>query len=164
VKENIAFKTATIADLETIQQLANEIWHEHYSSIITLEQINYMLKKMYSVESLTQQIQDGCEFVIEYVSEIPTGFLSFSKKNETDFFIHKLYVDVSQHRVGLGKALLDEGLKRMKHFKKITLTVNRQNFKAINFYFKNGFIIEQVADFDIGNNFLMNDFVMVKIN
>ena len=36
-----------------------------------------------------------------------------------------------------------------------------QNYKSINFYFKNGFVIERVADFDIGNNFVMNDFVMI---
>jgi len=44
---------------------------------------------------------------------------------------------------------------------KITLTVNRQNFKSINFYFKNRFVIERVADFDIGNGYVMNDFVMI---
>jgi ribosomal protein S18 acetylase RimI-like enzyme len=46
--------------------------------------------------------------------------------------------------------------------KSITLSVNRQNFKSINFYFKNGFKIKSVEDFDIGNDYEMNDFVMVK--
>jgi RimJ/RimL family protein N-acetyltransferase len=46
----------------------------------------------------------------------------------------------------------------------IKLTVNRQNFKSINFYFKNGFKIEKVEDFDIGNGYWMNDFIMVKKN
>jgi hypothetical protein len=41
------------------------------------------------------------------------------------------------------------------------LTVNRQNYKSINFYFKIGFRIEKCADFPIGNGFVMNDFVMV---
>ena len=43
----------------------------------------------------------------------------------------------------------------------VRLTVNRQNFKSVNFYFKNGFTIERVADFDIGNGYVMNDFVMM---
>jgi hypothetical protein len=42
------------------------------------------------------------------------------------------------------------------------LTVNRKNYKAINFYFKNGFTIKEIADFDIGNGFFMNDFIMIK--
>jgi ribosomal protein S18 acetylase RimI-like enzyme len=49
----------------------------------------------------------------------------------------------------------------MNHPKTIRLTVNRQNFKSINFYFKLGFKIEKVADFDIGNGYFMNDFVML---
>jgi ribosomal protein S18 acetylase RimI-like enzyme len=43
----------------------------------------------------------------------------------------------------------------------IRLTVNRENYKAINFYFKLGFKIEKVADFDIGQGYVMNDFVML---
>ena len=43
----------------------------------------------------------------------------------------------------------------------IRLQVNRQNFKAINFYFKAGFKIEKVADFDIGDGYFMNDFIMI---
>ncbi|MBK7966419.1 MAG: hypothetical protein IPK10_14825 [Bacteroidetes bacterium] len=43
------------------------------------------------------------------------------------------------------------------------MTVNRTNLKAINFYFKKGFTIEEVKDFDIGNNYFMNDFVMLYI-
>ncbi len=159
---NISFKTCTVADVPTIQQLAEKIWRAHYATIISIPQIDYMLSKMYNAESLQQQMKNGCEFILEMVNEIAIGFIAISKKNETELFLHKLYVDVSQHGKGLGKALLDEALQKNKWAKEIRLTVNRQNFKAINFYFKNGFVIESVADFDIGNGFVMNDFVMLK--
>ena len=116
---------------------------------------------MYSLESLRQQLNAGCHFVLEFSDETPVGFISISKKNKEEYFIHKLYIDTSRHRTGLGKALLNEALSRFEDWQKIRLTVNRQNHKAINFYFKNGFIIEEVADFEIGNNFVMNDFVML---
>ena len=161
MQNNISFKIATAADLQIIQQLAEKIWRKHYPSIITMEQIDYMLNKMYSIESLQQQLNDGCVFILEFINENPCGFISVSKKNEGEYFIHKLYVDVEQHRNGLGKALLDEALSRFNAWQKIRLTVNRQNFKAINFYFKNGFVIEEVADFNIGNGYVMNDFVML---
>ena len=51
-------------------------------------------------------------------------------------------------------------IKEKHPHSKLTLTVNRQNYKAINFYFKLGFKIQTVADFDIGNGYVMNDFVM----
>ena len=162
MQNNISFKIATEADLQIIQQLAEKIWRKHYPAIITLEQIDYMLQRMYSIESLQQQLNDVCHFILEFVDENPCGFISVSEKKIGEYFIHKLYVDVEQHRSGLGRALLDEALQLFSDWKKISLTVNRQNFKAINFYFKNGFVIEQVADFDIGNGYVMNDFVMMK--
>ena len=72
-----------------------------------------------------------------------------------------------QQRKSLGTAVMQEIENEIKVTQevnnyKIRLTVNRQNFKAINFYFKNGFTIESVEDFDIGESYLMNDFVMVK--
>ena len=58
---------------------------------------------------------------------------------------------------------MKEIIQKSEGKKRITLTVNRQNYKAINFYFKHGFKIKSVDDFDIGNGFFMNDFVMEKL-
>jgi ribosomal protein S18 acetylase RimI-like enzyme len=44
--------------------------------------------------------------------------------------------------------------------RELRLQVNRQNVVAINFYFKAGFVIEKSADFDIGDGYFMNDFIM----
>jgi len=52
-------------------------------------------------------------------------------------------------------------LNELPEINTIRLTVNRSNYKTINFYFKFGFIIEEVKDFDIGNNYYMNDFIMI---
>jgi hypothetical protein len=52
-------------------------------------------------------------------------------------------------------------LKMFPESKAMRLQVNRKNYKSINFYFKMGFVIEEVADFDIGDGYLMEDFVMV---
>ena len=62
----------------------------------------------------------------------------------------------------MGTITLNELTNLLKP-KTYTLTVNRQNYKSINFYFKNGFIINEIADFDIGNGYVMNDFVMKKM-
>jgi ribosomal protein S18 acetylase RimI-like enzyme len=61
---------------------------------------------------------------------------------------------------GIGTEILEE-LKKIIQPKKIRLTVNRNNFKSINFYFKNGFRIDSVAQFDIGEGYIMDDFIMV---
>jgi RimJ/RimL family protein N-acetyltransferase len=155
-------KLATQNNLNTISQLANEIWNEHYIPIIGKEQVDYMLTKMYNLESLKTQMftQHHRFYLVENETE-PIGFITISSENNEDFFLHKFYIKQSLSNKGIGSEILEKIIK-LAFPKTLTLTVNRQNFKSINFYFKNGFKIDHVADFDIGNGFVMNDFVMKK--
>ena len=49
-------RKATPSDTETIAALAEKIWMQYYPEIITVEQIRYMLDKMYSAPALQQQM------------------------------------------------------------------------------------------------------------
>ncbi len=160
--------TTTIALLEVdadgltvIQQLARTIWYQHYPGIITNEQIEYLLTKMYSVDALTKQVSEGQRFYFIQQQETPIGFIAISEQEPGNYFIHKFYISGSVQNRGIGSAVLDLLIKKFSGMATMRLTVNRQNFKSINFYFKKGFKIERVADFDIGNGYVMNDFVMV---
>ena len=75
--------------------------------------------------------------------------------------MNKLYIDTRQQRSGIGQAIWQELMIMITDLRTMRLQVNRQNYKAINFYFKLGFVIERVADFDIGDGYFMNDFVMI---
>lgn len=146
--------------LGQLSRLAHRIWNMYYPEIIGQKQVDYMLGKMYSLDALKEQIRSGHRFIAGYISGGMLGFLSYSKISEKDYMIHKWYVDVSLHSNGIGRKLFDEAFGNID-YEVIRLTVNRQNFKAVNFYFKFGFTIERVADFDIGDGFFMNDFVMI---
>ncbi|HWY10497.1 MAG TPA: GNAT family N-acetyltransferase [Bacteroidia bacterium] len=154
---------AKTEDIPVIAQLAKTIWHEHYTSIISMEQINYMLNLMYSDESLKEQMtkKQNDFYLIQHNSK-NIGFVAVSKIAEVPhgYFIHKFYLDQTLAGKGSGTLAHNELIKILNP-SQLSLTVNRQNFKSINFYFKNGFKIESVADFDIGNGYVMNDFVMV---
>jgi diamine N-acetyltransferase len=150
-------------DPAVISALAKTVWNQHYRTIITQEQIDYMLHKMYSTESLLEQMQvKNHLFFLVQVNETVAGFISVHREQENDWFLNKFYIDQTLAAKGIGGKAFEE-LKKIIQPSKITLTVNRQNFKSINFYFKNGFKIEQVADFDIGNGYVMNDFVMTWV-
>ena len=159
---DLTFRTATAEDFEAIAALAEKIWREHYSSIISTEQIGYMLQKMYSAESLQQQAKEGHVFTLAFLDNVLAGYLSHSSADNKNYFIHKLYVDTGLQAKGLGTLLLERVLHALPQAQTLELTVNRQNFKAVNFYFRNGFVIKAVADFDIGNGFFMNDFIMQR--
>jgi ribosomal protein S18 acetylase RimI-like enzyme len=152
---------ASIEDIPKISHLANTIWNQHYPSVITQDQIDYMLRKNYNSSALLAQIEEGQQFFMITNLGENVGFLSISEKEDTTHFIHKFYIDLNAHNQGIGKSAFGLLLQEMPAIKTIRLQVNRKNYKPINFYFKLGFKIEYVADFDIGNGYFMNDFVMV---
>ena len=160
---SLTVRIATSADAELIAELADKIWKHHYVPIIGIDQVNYMLSKMYSKESLINQMKnDGHVFYIGYDNDNEAiAYASISDKNG-DLFLHKFYIDSDRQTKGFGTKLAAIVEQKYPHKKTMQLTVNRQNYKAINFYFKQGFKIECVADFDIGSGYFMNDFVMVK--
>lgn len=163
---SVSLEPITRDETVLIADLADEIWHAYYKDFISVEQINYMLEKFYSEHSLHAQIDEGQIFLKIIDNGSVIGFMSYSRKENTEYFIHKLYLQTLYHGRNIGshviKILRDRIHRESNNADiQVRLTVNRQNFKAINFYFRNGFIIERVADFDIGNGFFMNDFVML---
>ena len=153
--------SATQTDIPTISELAHKIWNQHYPSIIGQAQIDYMLGKMYDKYSLKEQIliKKHRFYLIEFEGKA-IGFISIYEESQNKWFIAKFYIDQTLAGKGLGASVFKEILS-LTSAQSIRLTVNRENYKAINFYFKLGFKIEKVADFDIGQGYVMNDFVML---
>ncbi len=153
-------------ELYELAELAKVIWHDHYTSIIGKEQIEYMLDKFYSKTALIQQKKEGQQFSFVLQKGNKIGFIATSFKSECECFIHKFYLKTDHQSKSIGSLVMNKIKQTFRTSNCETfifrLTVNRQNYKAINFYFKNGFKIESVADFDIGNGYLMNDFIMVS--
>lgn len=158
----IELTLANQSHIDTISELAHTIWNTHYVPIIGQEQVDYMLENMYNKEKLTFQLEvDKHQFYLLHNTNKCVGFISVNTVNQKDYFLHKFYIHQQESNKGIGT----QGLNKLTELTKpqtITLTVNRQNYKSINFYFKNGFTIDRVEDFDIGNGYVMNDFVMVK--
>ena len=159
--QDIKLIAAGPGDIKTISDLAVITWNQHYPAIISRQQIVYMLDLMYSDSSLYEQMEKkGHLFFLIENNKTPVGFISVNRESGDNWFLNKFYINQDVAAKGIG-AIAFEALKKIISPAKITLTVNRQNFKSVNFYFKNGFKIAQVADFDIGNGYVMNDFVMV---
>jgi ribosomal protein S18 acetylase RimI-like enzyme len=153
---------ASAQDIPVIYALAEKIWFDHYPSIISREQISYMLGNFYSPEALTKQMAEGHRFYLIHQEGKTVGYLSESEVTGGDYFLHKFYIGTSLQGKGIGSEVLDIVFNSKPGIRTIRLTVNRMNYKSINFYFRNGFIIEKTADFDIGNGFFMNDFIMLR--
>ncbi|HEU4719219.1 MAG TPA: GNAT family N-acetyltransferase [Bacteroidia bacterium] len=147
-------------DMQDIASLAETIWKTHYTPIIGEKQVEYMLGLMYSGEGMKKQIDEGQQFFFVKENGRNAGYISVSDKGNGEFFLHKFYIAVSQQGKGLGKKVFALILQQFPSLASLTLTVNRKNYKSVNFYFRLGFVISEVKDFDIGNGFFMEDFVM----
>jgi GNAT superfamily N-acetyltransferase len=155
-------KQANLTDIPLIYSLAEEIWYQHYPDIITHQQIAYMLANFYSVEKLTQLMNDGQIFYLINTSEnISIGYLAVTETGENTWFMNKFYIQTKGQNKGAGSEVFKQWEAKTNP-KEVALQVNRRNYKSINFYFKNGFVIKEVADFDIGQGYSMDDFIMVK--
>lgn len=156
----LKLKKANPEDIPLLITLAERIWRAHYPSIIGHEQVEYMLRNLHSADKVAEQMNSGQVFSFINDGNKPIGYTSWSIPNAGELFISKFYVDPSQQGKGIGKKVFEEILKLNPDVNTITLTVNRNNYKSINFYFRLGFVIDEVKDFDIGNGYFMNDFVM----
>jgi diamine N-acetyltransferase len=158
----IEFRKASENDIELISSLAKHIWDDHYIPIIGKIQVDYMLNKMYSHEILKLHITQGTQqfFIINY-HEQAIGFIAFEDKGNNEGFLNKFYILTTDQNKGIGKKSFEQLLITFPHINTIRLQVNRENIKPINFYFRLGFTIEKAEDFNIGEGFFMNDFVMI---
>ncbi|MDV6168176.1 GNAT family N-acetyltransferase [Flavobacterium sp. DG1-102-2] len=158
-------RKATSEDFEIINRLAIATWHDAYKEILSVEQLHYMLEMMYSKNAITEQILiKGHRFLLLYEGDNYLGFASYELNylSETTK-LHKLYVLPETQGRGAGKLLMAkiEKAAAANGNNRISLNVNRYN-SAVQFYAKNGYVKVREEDINIGNGYLMEDFIMEK--
>ena len=152
-------------DSKFIAALADEIWREHYTPIIGETQVDYMLEKFQSAEQIYVDIKqnDYVYFTARHIkSDEMIGYCA-TKPKEDYLLLSKIYVRKDYRGRGIARSFLDEvvALCRFEYgFDKIRLTVNKYNDGSIAAYHKMGFETIDSVETDIGNGFIMDDFVM----
>ena len=70
-----SIRQAGIEDIPIIRDLAYIIWPEAYGTILSPEQLSYMLDRFYSIPSLELQLKDyDHNFILVLNEGIPVGF------------------------------------------------------------------------------------------
>ena len=153
-------------DLSIIKDLAYEIWPTAYGQILSQQQLEYMLDKFYSLSSLANQLLEKKHtFLLIQKEGTYLGFCSYELNcdHTSSTKLHKIYVLPQTQGKGVGKLLLHavENIAKENKNTAVFLNVNRNN-NALEFYKHQGFSISKTEDIDIGNGYLMEDYVMEK--
>lgn len=150
-------------DIQTIEKLAFKIWNSHYVPIIGKNQVDYMLEKFQNFNAISLQIQNGYEYFLISTNNKAIGYLCLLLNSATQkIMISKIYIDQSERNSGFGKQLIDFTIDRAKEkkIKTIWLTVNKNNSNTIKWYEKLNFKITKETVIDIGNDYIMDDYVL----
>ena len=153
-------------DIPTLIKLARGIWYAHYPSIITVEQIEYMLGQRYTPDVIRAQLASDTVWWDKLLVDGEMVAFAAYELGDDPFAmkLDKLYVREDLHGLGYGSLLMRhvEEQARKRSCTRLYLQVNKNNRRAIEAYLKNGFTVREAAKFDIGGGFYMDDYVMSK--
>jgi ribosomal protein S18 acetylase RimI-like enzyme len=156
-------KAVSKEDAASIAGLARAIWTEHYTPIIGKAQVEYMLRTIQSAEKIEEKMAAGENYYMAFLYGRLIGYMA-ARLEEDGMFLSKLYIEKDFRGRGIAgqfiELLVDETKANGKD--RISLTVNKNNLTSISIYKKMGFRIEGEVVTDIGDGFVMDDYVMVK--
>ena len=152
-----------IEQLPIVIDLTKKIWPVAYGEIWSKAQLDYMIDKFYNETALRELMQKGHIFYLALDdNDNYVGFVSYeinSEPNKTK--IHKIYVLPETQGTGLGRQFFElvkeKAIENQQNA--IFLNVNKFN-NAIHFYIKLGFTKVKDEVIDIGNGYVMDDYVM----
>jgi ribosomal protein S18 acetylase RimI-like enzyme len=154
------------ADVEGLAALARDIWYAHYSAIISAAQIEYMLGQRYHSDVVLAELRrDGVWWDKLMVAGGMAGFASYFLTGVPgEMKLDKLYVHPRHQRRGYGGMMMARAgeVARANGCARLVLAVNKNNRSAIAAYLKHGFSIADAVVKDIGDGFVMDDYIMEK--
>ena len=159
---NLSFKEADKNELDKLADLASRIWHEFFPIILSDEQIDYMVEKFQSKNAMHSQVEhENYKYYFIIINNEISGYFGISFKDDY-LFLSKLYLKKEFRHKGFGSKAFEKikSIAKENNYKKIVLTVNKYNSNTIKAYLKYGFKNVSSEETDIGNGFIMDDYIM----
>ncbi len=158
----LIFQQVNFDNIDELVVLADAIWHEYWKDKLSDEQIEYMLKCFQSKPAIIKQIiNENYQYYFINNSSENIGYFGVTNKDEY-LFLSKLYISKDYRAKGFGRQTFEKIKKiaQLCHKNSIQLTVNKYNTDTINAYKKWG--LKQINSLvtDIGEGFVMDDYIM----
>lgn len=126
-------------NIAEVQEVAKICWHDTYEGILPKEVRDAFLEQAYSHEMMKRRLERSHLFVAEVDGEV-TGFANFSPvKYDGEAELGAIYILPQYQGIGIGTALLQEGIGYLEGVKKLYVYVEAENEKGKAFYNAQGF-------------------------
>jgi len=145
--------------VQEVVRLAREIWNEHYPPIIGQAQVDYMLDRFQSESAINEQIRAGDEYFVLRLAGQSAGYLAIDAYTSGErLFVSKLYVLATLRGRSVARQTLD-WLANAYPQPVLWLKVNKHN-PAVAAYCRLGFDIVEAMVTDIGEGYIMDDYML----
>lgn len=158
----------TSEDVARLAELAEGIWFDYWPDLIGADQTRYMVEQFQSLDAIRRDM-DRNAYEYWFVSAADdgrvVGYTGGHVEPETNrFFISKIYLLASERGRHFASAIVRfyEDLCRERGLGAMYLTVNKGNELGIRAYKGNGFSTIDAVETDIGDGFVMDDYIMEK--
>lgn len=156
----------TPEQIARVASLAAAIWRHHYTPIVGKDLVDYMLHTVQSPAAIASQINSGnYHYVLLSYQHNDAGYAATTPSPTPNTLrLSKIYVSHQYRGLNLGKSLLDYALQRAAklNYDHLDLTVNKYNSQSIAWYQHHHFKITDSIVADIGNGFVMDDYIMSR--
>ena len=150
----------SVEELPLLQQMAKEVWSEHYKNILSKGQIEYMVDKFQSSPAVLEQLKNGYQYYWLCYGQKKAGYLAIEPK-DGKLFLSKIYLKKEYRGKKIASYAVAQLKKhcREKNESSIWLTVNKENVNSIAAYEAMGFKRTRELTTDIGNGYVMDDYI-----
>jgi len=171
--EDITIKKVTTSEIIELQEIGKKTFLETFSSDNSQENMDKYLKEKFSSDKLYEELNNKkSEFYFAVLQNKVIGYLKINfgdsqteLQSKKMLEIERIYVLKAFHGKKIGQILYQKALDIAKEKKAeyLWLGVWEKNYRAINFYKKNGFIPFDKHIFILGNDKQTDIMMKVKV-
>lgn len=157
----------TDEQLKNLEKFAAEIWLDYWPDLIGENQTRYMINMFHSFDAMKRDIDDHAYeyWFVEDADGNTVGYTGGHVEPKTNrFFISKIYLLKEERGKHYASQILNfyENLCEERDLEAMYLTVNKHNELGTRAYLGRGFEIIDQVETDIGEGYIMDDFIMEK--
>jgi ribosomal protein S18 acetylase RimI-like enzyme len=159
----ITIERAKLSDVDEIREVLRNTWNSTYAESLSHDTVERITSDWHSKKALSSQMQNPSIhfFIARNVNTDILGLATVREDSKDAIYMSRLYVLPMHQRQGIGSLLTDYAIKMFPRVKRIRLSVEEMNQKAIKFYLSRGFVKVDERALLIGDH-VINTFEMEK--